>query len=916
MDKNLDVEYLRLIKTDLTEAQAHLDELPESERRGLSLDTYRHFNCGYLKNWVLTKSRAEKVCGIYVDEKTGKEKTLPPPSERIIIPTPSMEHFNAVAIPRARRAMDKKYHKQHAGGEELFCDPDALNADTIVVVEGEVDAMSIWQATHGEVAVVATLGCSNQKKTLGARLHELKGKRFIILFDADEAGKKNAKSLRKKLSDEKYPAVARFLYDYLPADLKKEPQAVKVDANDILKYHGADMLRSLMKKVLESAEPELDSAAKKIEEEEASAGNEVANPSLTVRDIAQTQKSAAKNYDDDPDEARRIIADALKFIPASKLSRDEWFAVGCVLKRYGFTLAAFDAWSNDGDHRYSVDDCRQQWDSMKSADELKKDEGYKIGTLIKLAQANGFKLPPMDGKKKTTRAKLMERLKELNEQPVTAESIAEIQKIIRRIATRNKDKNGNPTSIKGSEKNLSLIFKYDPNIRGLVGYDEFGDANTLLKTPPWKHVGGDEWTDADEAQMRLYLRRNYDDLNCQQLIDDMTLEMCLDNSFNVVKKYFKSLPKWDGVKRAETLFIKFLKVPDTDYAREVTLNWLTAAVARIFNPGCRYQTALVLHGNQKIGKSYIIERLGGNWYLDLTENVDDPHAEDAVTKGWIVEIKEMSAMRKAEINAVKAFIERRVDSRRRAYEKKARSIARHCVFAITVNDSEFLRDTTGNRRYMILHSDSPMFGYVEGLTDEYISQIWAEVYHHYNELFKDGFDEKKLSLSKETEITAEETATRYMQDDGMEGEIRGYLDKKILPLLIWNLLSREERRKFFADGGVLEISDNNLWARARSQHGKDLDGGLKELFDACLAEKDETVQKFYKFDEKWWRLTGNYTRQHICSAEIFNECFGSDSRKRITRINEILPHIGWKIGKRLKGADVEYPDQKKPYFRT
>ena len=160
-------------------------------------------------------------------------------------------------------------------------------------------------------------------------------------------------------------------------------------------------------------------------------------------------------------------------------------------------------------------------------------------------------------------------------------------------------------------------------------------------------MGGDEWTDADDAQMRLYLRRNYDDLNCQQLIDDMTLEMCLDNSFNVVKKYFKSLPKWDGVKRAETLFVDFLKVPDTDYAREVTLNWLTAAVARIFNPGCRYQTALVLHGNQKIGKSYIIERLGGNWYLDLTENVDDPHAEDAVTKGWIVEIKEMSAMRKA-----------------------------------------------------------------------------------------------------------------------------------------------------------------------------------------------------------------------------------------------------------------------------
>ena len=340
---------------------------------------------------------------------------------------------------------------------------------------------------------------------------------------------------------------------------------------------------------------------------------------------------------------------------------------------------------------------------------------------------------------------------------------------------------------------------------------------------------------------------------------------------------------------------------------------LTAAVARIFNPGCRYQTALVLHGNQKIGKSYIIERLGGAWYLDLTENVDDPHAEDAVTKGWIVEIKEMSAMRKAEINAVKAFIERRLDTRRHAYEKNARSVARHCVFAITVNDSEFLRDTTGNRRYMIHHSDSPMFGYVEGLTDEYVRQIWAEVYHHYNELFKDGFDEKKLSLSKETEITAEETATRYMQDDGMEGEIRGFLDAKILPPLIWNLLSREERREFFVDGGVFEISGDNFWARARSQHGKDLDD-LKSAFEAYLNRDDETVQKFFKFNEERWRLTGN-TRQHICAAEIFNECFGSDSRKRMTRINEILPNIGWRLGERLQRVDPKYADQRKPYWR-
>ena len=114
--------------------------------------------------------------------------------------------------------------------------------------------------------------------------------------------------------------------------------------------------------------------------------------------------------------------------------------------------------------------------------------------------------------------------------------------------------------------------------------------------------------------------------------------------------------------------------------------------------------------------------------MELTENVEDSHTADAIKKDWIVEIKEMSAMRKAEINAVKAFIERSSETRREAYARHATTTYRHCVFVITVNDSEFLRDVTGNRRYLILHCNSQMFDYVEGLTKEYIDQVWAEVY--------------------------------------------------------------------------------------------------------------------------------------------------------------------------------------------
>ena len=141
--ENFDNEYSRLIKLDIAQAQAHLDDLPEKQRRGLTLETLRHFHCGYLPNWILTKSRAEYTCGLYVKELTGEPKHLPPPSKRIIIPTPSMEHLNGVATERLE--VNQAYWKQHAGSMELFCDSDTLNSDLIVVVEGEIDAMSIWQ---------------------------------------------------------------------------------------------------------------------------------------------------------------------------------------------------------------------------------------------------------------------------------------------------------------------------------------------------------------------------------------------------------------------------------------------------------------------------------------------------------------------------------------------------------------------------------------------------------------------------------------------------------------------------------------------------------------------------------------------------------------------------------------------------
>lgn len=101
---------------------------------------------------------------------------------------------------------------------ELFGDPETLNADLIVVVEDEIDAMSIRQCSSGQISAVAILGCSNRKKTLLPKLKDLRGKKLLLLLDADSAGKKSAKKLLDELLARGCLAVIKFLYDAFSKD--------------------------------------------------------------------------------------------------------------------------------------------------------------------------------------------------------------------------------------------------------------------------------------------------------------------------------------------------------------------------------------------------------------------------------------------------------------------------------------------------------------------------------------------------------------------------------------------------------------------------------------------------------------------------------------------------------------------------
>ena len=235
-----------LIKDDIAAAQKTLELLPKSQSRGLYIDTLQHFHCGFLPRWIAPCFRVPNFEGY-----------VPPPSRRIIIPTPDGLHYHALALDADRENMKPAYHKQHAGAKtRLFNEEELFRYhEIVVIVEGEIDAMSIWQATKGKLPVVATLGVGGWKDILPALFDAKKivAKKFLVLFDADSAGKDNSAKLVNALQSRNVPAVAKFCVDFLsPED--KAALGDKADANAILKLRGNEPLREILLKIYSDAQ--------------------------------------------------------------------------------------------------------------------------------------------------------------------------------------------------------------------------------------------------------------------------------------------------------------------------------------------------------------------------------------------------------------------------------------------------------------------------------------------------------------------------------------------------------------------------------------------------------------------------------------------------------------------------------------
>ena len=338
--------------------------------------------------------------------------------------------------------------------------------------------------------------------------------------------------------------------------------------------------------------------------------------------------------------------------------------------------------------------------------------------------------------------------------------------------------------------NIILILRNDKELKFKIFKDIFSSRILVRDGVPWdrKFETPDRiWTDTDDAGLRWYLESNYGITSTNKIIDGVNL-IAEENAENKVATRLQST-QWDGEKRIETLFIDYLGCEDNVYTREISEKSLVAAVRRAIYGGIKWDNMPILIGPQGVGKSTFLKILGMEWYNDSLVNVEGKDACEIIQGSWILEMGELSSLRKSEMNLVKNFLSRTDDIFRASYGRRAQKYPRRCAFFGTANDTNFLRDETGNRRFWPIDCFvfKPKKSIFDDLDDE-LDQIWAEAC----ELAKDK--SYNLVLSKEALEIAVKEQELHLEDNVYKGIILDYLDKKIPKN--WNTMDLFARRTY------------------------------------------------------------------------------------------------------------------------
>lgn len=409
-----------------------------------------------------------------------------------------------------------------------------------------------------------------------------------------------------------------------------------------------------------------------------------------------------------------------------------------------------------------------------------------------------------------------------------------------------------------SPNNVLLSFKADDQLSIYLKHNEFSQEHELTKDI---RIGNTFFKKGElpsnfDSVVKVYFESVLGVAFSNQAMLDGMETFFSERSYNPVMEYMeRAASNWDGRKRINQMLQVYLGAEDIDLVSKIAEMWLVGAVAKVYDPYAKFDYVLDLVGGQGVGKTSLLQKLGGAWYTDAVTDFANKDNYDIMLKALIVNDDEMVASNRMSFAETKSFISKTSLRFRKPYMKRTEEFAKNFVLARTTNQKEYLKDKTGERRFLSVMADtSRQKKHPMEIEPETVEQIWGEAVT----IYKAGAD---LMFDKETEERLEIYREKFMYRDEVELQVLEYLEMPIPDN--WSSWSIQQQHQYTS-----KYFDNS----------SEFEAGTKKL------EKVSTREMMYNLFMR-----------------------NSNDKKLSTKINMIMDnHPGWEKGQfRIGGKNTK-----------
>jgi hypothetical protein len=343
-----------------------------------------------------------------------------------------------------------------------------------------------------------------------------------------------------------------------------------------------------------------------------------------------------------------------------------------------------------------------------------------------------------------------------------------------------------------------------------VSYDEFSIRLRIIGLEGY----GPTLNDAAIDRLWLTIDERFQFQPKYEFFLRVVMDLARQNTFHPVCDYLAGLT-WDGVPRLDRWLVTYGGAEDTEFNRAVGPLVLLAAVRRVREPGCKFDEMLVLESPQGQGKSTALRALAVNddWFTDdLPLSADTKRQIEGLSGRWIVEAGELKGMNKGDVEALKGFLSRQVDTARLAWGKLVDDYPRQCVIVGTTNADSYLKDSTGNRRFWPVRVDQVDVPALRRDRD----QLWAEAAH------REAAGESIRLDPKFWMVAAEQQDQRRIEDPFAQrlAQVLGDMPGKLRAEDVWTIIGVPPGQRTQEQNGRLGAAmRTNGWTRKKLRFG-------------------------------------------------------------------------------------------------